>query len=58
MNEPNAEWPVTWDAVKDEQLKIWLRATPAQRLAQMEEILELARLARQVRPSRSSCDSA
>jgi hypothetical protein len=54
MSEPSeTPWPVSWDAVKDAQLKTWLRATPAQRLAQMEEILGLARLARESIPPRS-----
>jgi len=42
---PDASWPVSWSAVKEMQLNTWLRATPAQRLAWMEEMLELARLA-------------
>ncbi len=46
MSERSSEsWPVSWSEVKEAQLKTWLRATPAQRLAWMEEMLEFARLA-------------
>lgn len=38
-------WPVTWDEVKEAELDDALRATPAQRLAWLEEALEFARLA-------------
>lgn len=34
--------PVTWDEVKDAELDDALRATPAQRLAWLEEALKLA----------------
>ena len=37
--------PVTWDEVKDAELDDALRATPAQRLAWLEEALKLAWLA-------------
>ena len=47
--KPNKEaepfWPVTFADVEEAQLKTWLKATPAQRLAWAEEILELARMA-------------
>jgi len=35
-------WPVTWDEVKEAELDDALRATPAQRLAWLEEALRLA----------------
>lgn len=35
-------WPVTWDEVKEAELDDALRATPAQRLARLEEALRLA----------------
>ncbi len=35
-------YPVTWDEVKDAELDDALRATPAQRLAWLEEALKLA----------------
>jgi len=35
-------YPVTWDAVKEAELDDALRATPAQRLAWLEEVLQLA----------------
>jgi hypothetical protein len=41
----DADWPVTWSQVEDEQLRAWVQATPAQRLAWLEEMLEFARLA-------------
>lgn len=34
--------PVTWDEVKDAELDDALRATPAQRLAWLEEAIRLA----------------
>lgn len=43
--EPEPFWPVTFADVEEAQLKPWLKATPAQRLAWAEEILELARMA-------------
>ena len=47
--KPNREaepfCPVTFADVEEAQLKTWLKATPAQRLAWAEEILELARMA-------------
>lgn len=43
--ETDRPWPVTWSAVSEAQRKIWLEATPAQRLFWAEELLELARLA-------------
>ena len=42
-------WPVTWDEVKEAELDDALRATPAQRLAWLEEALEFARLAEAAR---------
>lgn len=40
--EPESFHPVTWDEVKDAELDDALRATPAQRLAWLEEALRLA----------------
>ena len=45
MPTTEAHWPVAWSDVEDEQLHEWLRATPAQRLAWLEEMLEFARMA-------------
>lgn len=42
INEPETEWPVTFEQVEDEQLRNMLKATPAQRLAMAEELLHLA----------------
>lgn len=38
-------YPVTWDEVKEAELDDALRATPAQRLAWLEEVMKLAWLA-------------
>ena len=38
-------YPVTWDEVKDAELDDALRATPAQRLAWLEEAVKLAWMA-------------
>jgi len=45
MPRTDTPWPVAWSDVEDEQLREWLRATPAQRLAWLEEMLEFARMA-------------
>ena len=42
-NEPF--YPVTWDEVKEAELDDALRATPAQRLAWLEEAMRLAWMA-------------
>lgn len=41
-SEDERFWPVTWDEVKEAELDDALRATPAQRLAWLEEALRLA----------------
>jgi len=52
-NQPNPDkdpkpfWPVTFAEVEEAQLKASLAATPAQRLAMAEELLEFVRLAQQ-----------
>ena len=38
VNEPEADWPVTFEQVEDAQLRDMLKATPAQRLAMAEEL--------------------
>lgn len=40
--EPERLYPVTWDEVKEAELDDALRATPAQRLAWLEDALKLA----------------
>lgn len=51
---PNdTEWVVSWDAVEEAQLRTWLRATPAQRLALAEELLSLSQKARTARKRNS-----
>jgi len=42
VNEPETDWPVTFEQVEDEQLRDMLKATPAQRLAMAEELLKFA----------------
>ncbi len=42
INEPEVEWPVTFEQTEDARLREMLKATPAQRLAMAEELLELA----------------
>jgi hypothetical protein len=36
------EWPVGWETHREAQLDRWLSATPAQRLAWLEEMIALA----------------
>jgi hypothetical protein len=54
-NQPNPNkgseplWPVTFAEVEEAQLKASLAATPAQRLAMAEELMEFVRLAQQAR---------
>ena len=43
INEPETEWPVTFEQVEDEQLRDMLKATPAQRLAMAEELLHFTK---------------
>jgi hypothetical protein len=47
--EPGPFWPVTFAEVEEAQLKTCLAATPAQRLAMAEELLEFVRLAQKAR---------
>ena len=42
VNESEIAWPVTFEQVGDAQLRDMLKATPAQRLALAEELLELS----------------
>lgn len=42
INEPEADWPVTFEDVEKDHLKQMLKMTPAQRLAMAEELLEFA----------------
>ena len=43
INEPTTEWKVTFEQVEDEQLRDMLKATPAQRLAMAEELLQFTK---------------
>lgn len=47
-------YPVTWDEVKEAELDDALRATPAQRLAWLEEALKLAWMAGATRGEKES----
>lgn len=42
INEPEADWPVTFEDVEKDHLRQMLKMTPAQRLAMAEELLEFA----------------
>lgn len=50
INEPEAEWPVTFEQVEEAQLRDMLKATPAQRLAMAEERAELVMVAHRAKP--------
>lgn len=43
VNEPETDWPVTFEQVEDEQLREMLKVTPAQRLAMAEELLQFSK---------------
>lgn len=45
INEPDSDWPVSFEAVEEEYLKQMLSLTPARRLELAEELLEFAILA-------------
>lgn len=45
VNEPDADWPVSFEAVADDHLYEMLKLTPAQRIEMAEELLEFAILA-------------
>lgn len=47
--EPAPFWPVTFAEVEEAQLKANIAATPAQRLAMAEELMEFVRLAQKAR---------
>lgn len=47
-------YPVTWDEVKEAELDDALRATPAQRLAWLEEAMKLAWMAGATRGEKES----
>lgn len=42
INEPETDWPVSFEAVEKDHLKQMLKMTPAQRLALAEELLDFA----------------
>ncbi len=43
--EPSDRWDATWEGTRKQHLESTLAATPAQRLAWLEEALEIAHLA-------------
>lgn len=55
-NKPRETGPApgSWEGTRDEQLRTWLKATPAQRLAWLEEALQLAWKAGAIRRSGNS----
>ena len=50
INEPQADWPVTFEQVEETQLRDMLKATPAQRLAMAEELAILVNLVHSAKP--------
>ena len=42
MDESESDWRVSWEANEAAQLETWLSATPAERLAWLEEAIWLA----------------
>ena len=50
-------WDATWEGAKKQLLESTLAATPAQRLAWLEEMLEIARRAGALRPEPADKDS-
>ena len=42
INEPETDWPVTFEDVEKDHLKQMLKMTPAQRLAMAEELLDFS----------------
>ena len=50
VNEPQADWPVTFEQVEEAQLRDMLKATPAQRLAMAEELVKFVNLAHTAKP--------
>jgi len=56
VSESDVAWPVTFEQVEDAQLRDMLKATPAQRLALAEELLELSIKVQRVKPqSKTGC---
>jgi hypothetical protein len=51
--QPHKEWDATWEGARRRRLESTLSATPAQRLAWLEEALELAQEAKTRRPRTS-----
>jgi hypothetical protein len=48
--KPSDRWDATWEGTRKQQLESTLAATPAQRLAWLEEALEIAHLAGALEP--------
>ena len=42
LTESGGDWDATWEGAREQLLKATLAATPVQRLAWLEEVLELA----------------
>jgi hypothetical protein len=55
---PAERWDVTWEASRRETLESTLAATPAQRLAWLEEALELALRAGAIRVKQDPADTS
>ncbi len=50
VNEPEADWLVTFEQVEAAQLRDMLKATPAQRLAMAEELMNFINIANKAKP--------
>ena len=50
VNEPEADWPVTFKQVEAAQLRDMLKATPAQRLAMAEELMNFVYTVNKAKP--------
>ena len=50
VNEPEADWPVTFEQVEATQLRDMLKATPAQRLAMAEELMNFVSTVNKAKP--------
>ena len=50
VNEPEADWPVTFEQVEEAQLRDMLKATPAQRLAMAEELMNFVKTVNKAKP--------
>lgn len=55
MND-HADWPVGFDSSREDQARMWARATAAQRLAWLEDAVRLALRTGALRPGEAAGD--